>query len=201
MTLKCFHEECSLGTTTSDDGYYRLRTLVPSRCANPTITASKEGYLSNAGVLSGEQLTIPMKKLKKLNYKVLVHPYNSYAGTFGEPRELKKDEEALVSISLLNGTFDQIKTYPAEDSTIEFVEETSKYSVDLMLSRLNSQIGGYTNSNLTIKYSDIGDADTVVFHVMEYIPMPVSEEIKMKMYETLYEETKAEALKPTFEMK
>ncbi|MEM4263387.1 MAG: hypothetical protein QW666_00645 [Candidatus Woesearchaeota archaeon] len=201
ITLKCYHEECLLGTTKADDGYYRLRTRVPSRCANPAIIATKEGYLSNKGVLTGDMLTIPMKKLKKLDYKVMVYPYNSYSGTFNTPRELKKDEEALISISARNITFDQLKSYPAKTNTMELIEETTVYSIDIMLSRLNNQIGGYTNNNMTIKYSDIIDADTVVFNVMEYIPMPLSEDLKMKMYETLYAETQAEALKPTFEMK
>lgn len=201
ITLQCYYEECLLGKTTADDGYYRLRTKAPSRCSNPTITASKEGYLSNKGALTGELLTIPMKKLKAMNYKVLVHPYNSYSGTFDTPRALKKDEEAFISISAHNITFDQLKSYPAEINTLELIEETTAYSFDVMLSRLNNQIGGYTNNNATIKYLDIADADTVVFHVLEYIPMPVSEEAKMKMYEVLYEGNYTETLKPTFEMK
>lgn len=199
MTFRCLTEECVLGTTYADGGYYRLRTTVPQACINPIIVAEKEGYLPAEGVLAGDALSLPMKKLKAFDAAVVVHPYKAYSKSWGVPRyTMYKAEKAVVRVSLQGYPFDQYIEIPGNNTVVELVEGREKYSFDVILTSGDNPIGGYTARDVEIGYLDFANADTLELHVFEYVPNPISDKLKIDMYEYMFSGNYTEMLEPTF---
>ncbi len=209
LTFRCLTEECIIGETVADEGYYRLRTTVPMACINPIIVAEKDGYLPAEGTLTEDTLTISMKKIRPFDVEVVVHPYNSYAGEWNPPRyKLRSTEKVLVHFGLKGAMFDQYLELPSnETEIIELVEGKEKYNVDITLNSMKNPIGGYYARDLEIGYSDFSDADTIELHVFEYVPNPLSkeqaktpaaEQLRMDMFEFMIKGNYTEKLRPTF---
>ena len=198
ITYECFDRYCELGKTKADQGIYRLKTALPTGCENPFITAKKQGYLPETKQLTKDMLEISLKKLKTMKYEIIIHEYDSKTQTYKDTRtELKKTEQASFFISTNSTKHYQYKTYTPED-TIELVEENAIYDIEILLTRGDTLIGGYSQEKVKINYEDIKDKNTIVFHLFEYIPIPFSDADKAKTASHLYQESYASILKPTF---
>jgi len=199
FTYRCLTEECMLGESVADEGYYRLRTTVPTACINPIVVAEKEGYLSAERVLKGSELTIPMKKIRPFDVELVVHPYNSYANDWNPPRyQLRSAEKALVHVGLQGAPFDQYLEFPSNATVLELVEGKEKYNIDITLTSLDNPVGGYTARGLEIGYADFVDADTIELHVFEYVPNPTTDQLRMDMYQFMINGNYTEKLRPVF---
>ncbi len=202
---RCMTEECLMGESVADDGYYRLRTTVPTACINPIIVAEKDGYLPAEAVLKGDELTIPLKKVRPFDVQVVVHPYNSYAKEWNPPRyKLRSSEKALIHVGLKGEPFEQYLEMPSNETVLEFVEGREKYNIDITLAAMSNPIGGYLARDMEIRYSDFADADTIELHVFEYVPNPTkaqnpaAEQLRMDMYTFMVNGNYTEKLRPTF---
>jgi len=218
ITYTCLNKECLLGKTYSDgSGIIRLNSYLPEGCANPLLTAQKEGYLPAKKYVDKDYVELMMTKLKRMPYKIEVHPYDSInkrsmADVYSK---LPKTMHATVTISLRNQSFDQYKSYPAngtqfqaEGTTdlsdisdvtkdeIDFVYDDAQYDIDILLFKGNTVVGGYHRENITISYEDVASASAVTFKVFEWRPLPEGEK-QAQMFLYLYE-TKHEDLGPSF---
>ncbi len=197
VTYKCFNQECYLGKTRADEGYYRLRTLMPKGCVNPFIIASKEGYLPKTEQITGDRLDILLTGLKRMKYRVVIHPYFSTSLQFLPQEEFKENREASIRLTLKDGDYDQFKSYPSND-TIEFVDGTAKYDLDINLALNGNMIGGYKAEDLEIAYEDLVDKEEVIFHIVEYRPTPKNDQEAGAMAIFLFGESYQDTLKPEF---
>lgn len=200
MSFRCLSEECVLGDTVADSGYYRLRTTLPEACINPVIVAEKEGYLSAESVLSGSELSLPMKKIRPFDVKVVVHPYNAYAKTWSPARyQLRASEEVLIHVGLKGKTpLEQYIVVPSNDTVIELVEGKEKYDIDATLNVLDNPVGGFVANDLEIGYLDFANADTIELHVFEFVPNPTSDQLRLEMFNFMFTGNYTETLRPTF---
>jgi len=213
------NQQCILGETYNDgSGAIRLQTLLPEGCLNPKITASKPGYLPASSQITQQPLEIFLTALQKMNYTIMVHPYNSHLDLWQEDQtytKFSKNQHASLSISLRTEPFDQYKEYPAnfsataeeevERDEVEFVAGDAQYDIDILLLKGDLIVGGYHARNLTITYDELVGRNHAVFHVVEWRPTPVEEEQESKMFMFMYETGKYldnrpywKALKPEF---
>jgi hypothetical protein len=219
ITYTCMNQECLLGKTYSDGtGSIQLNTYLPEGCANPRITAQKEGYLPASRYATTDRVNLMMTRLKKLPYTISVNPYDSINKRWlGDVySRLPKTMHATVAVSLRNQSFDQYKSYPANGTQfqaqetidisdisdvakdeIEFVADDAQYDISIMLFKGDTVVGGYHAENVTISYATIASASSVVFNVFEWRPLPDTGEKQAGMFLFLYE-NKNEELTPTF---
>ncbi|MBD3361829.1 hypothetical protein GF358_03485 [Candidatus Woesearchaeota archaeon] len=199
ITYTCFDRYCELGQTQADEGIYRLRTTIPSGCGNPFITAAKKGYLTTTKQMTEDILEIPMKKLKTMNYEIIIHKYNSRTGLYEETRtELRDTENIAVVIGIPGTDHYQYKTYGVQDNKIDLIEETQEYELNILFSRQDKLVGGYSREKTKINYKDIKGKDTIIFHVFEYVPVPSTDTERAELSQYLYEGEYDTILKPTF---
>ncbi len=199
ITYKCFDQECELGQTRADGGIYRLSTYLPRSCANPCLTASAPGYLSATKQMTGDRLDILLKKLQDMDISFMVYPYHGQTTTWGQPRPLKENERVSLSVSLVNDTFDQFVGFPTTNETVQLVSDTAQYDVDAVLFLRDNQIGGYNTPALTIPYDAIAGKTTIIIPVIEYLPVAITDEQKLKMMSYIMEGEYRETIKPDFE--
>ncbi len=218
ITYRCVNQECKLGKTYSDgSGAVRLSAYLPQGCANPTIIATKEGYLQGQAIATGKDVEILLTKLQHMNYIIRVHPYREVADK-ENPAIVKESKwyptpaytrftktmHATISITLRNGALDQYKLYPANTTAakgegtyelagaemkneLDLVWGEAQYDVDILLFKGNTPVGGYHAENLTISYEEIAGKSNAVFNVIEYQPLPTTSEQQAGMFLFLYE--------------
>lgn len=198
ITYECFDRYCELGQTKADSGIYRLRTPLPTGCINPFITAEKPGYLAARKQMTEDTIQIPMQKLKTMNYEIMIHAYDSSTGTYSATRTELKDTEQLSIVLGINGTdYYQYKTYEKGD-TIDLADGTAQYEINIILSRRDSLIGGYSRDKLKITYDELAGKNTIIFHIFEYVPVPMNDKGRAELANYLYEGQYDAVLKPTF---
>lgn len=199
VTFKCFDQECDLGKTSAEGGIYRVNTYLPRGCAHPFITVSKEGYLETTKQLLTDRLDVELKKLQDMKLKFVVHPYHGPTQTWGQTRELKKDERVSLQVNVVNATFDQFVGWPTTNETVQVVQDTAYYDIDAMLYLRNNPIGGYNAETLRIPFESVAGKDTVIIHLVEYLPTSITDEQRMNMMSFLMDGTYRDALRPEFE--
>ncbi len=206
ISYDCYRFKCDLGQTKTDQGAYRLRTQLPSSCANGFIIAEKQGYLKEKQqVLDNTDIDIELKKLKTLDFEVVMNDYNSNNGNIGDDKEIKSPFTAIIDIqSWDEPSMSYFRQFPFDetntDKTIDLIEQNSKYKLDIMLFDEEDSIfiGGY-QGNWTVRYSDIYDSEKVIFHVVNYLPKPMNREAESKALNFLDENNVyKDALKPEF---
>lgn len=199
ISMQCFKYFCPLGSTKADEGIYRLRTNLPAGCTNPFIIGEKEGYLKSSKQYTGSDVMgVDMIKLDKLDYKVKVHRYNS----IGQIIESAEDpaDDMNVSIEISSNDFDQYKIYPVDSTDekinkLELVDGDATYKLNIVLMQGDEFVGGY-NGVWNAKATDIAGANEIVFHVIQYDPMPYTKEEKLKMMDYIMNGNYKEKLKP-----
>jgi hypothetical protein len=199
ITYKCFDQECDLGATAADAGVYRLSTYLPRGCTNPFITAAKDGYLAATKQMTGGRLDIDMKKLQDMNLTFVVYPYHGETKTWGTPRPLTANERVSLSVSLVNGSFDQFVGFPTANDTFQLVQSTEHYDIDAMLFLRDNQIGGYNVQTYKIPYDSIAGKTKAIIPVVQYMPAAITDEQKLKMMSYVMEGEYRERLQPQFE--
>jgi len=141
ITYRCLNQECKLGTTYSDgSGAIRLYTYLPQGCGPPQISAAKEGYLTGKQFATEDKITIPLTRLKHMNYSLIIRPYSEEVSQTNPEdaraqrwldgqsyTSLPQTIHATISISARNASLDQYLTYPA--NTTQFFAEQYNYSV------------------------------------------------------------------------
>jgi len=196
ITYECLQHRCDLGSTAADGGHYRLRTTVPGGCFNPLITANKTGYLAAHVQMTGDEINIPMQKLNSMEFEVVKHKYN--LGTLGEAESLEEDDQVIISLRLINGTYDQNLIYPIPENgttTISIVEDTASYDMDAVFITSGDYAGGYVD-RFDLTMSDVLGMQKMIIHVVEYLPTPISDQQKIEMVDYLMQGTYIEPLKP-----
>jgi hypothetical protein len=201
ITYACFDQECELGSTTAEEGMYKLTRYLPRGCANPLITATKEGYLpATKQALAGEdRIDLELKKLQDMELKFVVHPYHGQTQTWGQPRPIKETERVSLQVSMINATFDQFLGFPTTNETLQLVQDTAYYDIDALLFLRENQIGGYNAAALRIPYSAIEGKTTAVIRLVEYLPVAITDEQRVNMISYIMEGDYRDALQPTFE--
>jgi len=137
-----------------------------------------------------------------------------------------KTMHATISISLREMPYDQYKSYPAsgeafiledrgayelsdisevERDEVDFVWGDGHYDIDILLFKRDKPVGGYHAENISVTYEELAGANNVVFHVVEYRPLPEQDYQQAGMFLFLYERGKyldgqpyEKALRPTF---
>ncbi|TKJ17591.1 hypothetical protein CEE44_03595 [Candidatus Woesearchaeota archaeon B3_Woes] len=203
ISYNCFRFTCNLGTTKADQGAYRLRTQLPSSCANGFIKAEKPGYLEDQQqVLDSTDIDVDLRKLKTFRFEVVKNDYNY--GNIGDDEIIEKPYSTIIELQSYDDP-DLVfyRKYPLENnpSTIDLIEQNSKYKVDIMLFDEEDRIfiGGY-KGNWSLDYRDIADNKRIVFHVINYLPKPLNKEQESEMIKFLEEDnTYKQTLKPELE--
>jgi len=228
ITYQCVSRTCQLGATYSDgSGAIRLTSTLPEGCSNPTIRATKDGYLPGSAIARDRRVDIFLTQLKRLNYSLRIYPYTEYVDQDNPTKasrqdwideqaytSLTKGVHATITVSLSNGTFNQYKAYEPETLTeivdgipnnqLDFIYDDATYDIDILLFKQDLPVGGYHAENVTIEYEDLVTANNVVFPVVEYRPLPKEDFQQAGMFFFLYErgkknnQTYSEVLTPEF---
>jgi len=207
ISYVCFREFCELGTTQYNDGHDSLITKLPKGCANPLLTAKKEGYLdAKAQIITGQDfLEIPMKSMKKLNYTIQRHPYNSKSKKLDVGYGITEGESGVIRIEELATGNEQFLFFNASYITpgnVEFVEEGGRYNLHISFMRKGytstNVVGGYFAENISISGVDIAGKKIAVFHAFDYQPEPVTDSETIALSNYLFNGDYKQILKPTF---
>ncbi len=200
VSYNCGRKYCLLGRTSALGGEYKLRTRLPEGCNAPYIEAEKDGYLKNGAYLTEDLLSIPLKKLSRLNYEIIKHPYTSQDGVLHTEQKLlmDKNDKIMIYLHTIGEEQDQFKEYPCSECTINFMDDTAKYDIDIFLERDGKIIGGYSAKEMQIHSQVIGGKHTVVFHIYEFTPYPASRDEQFKQTEYFSNQAYAAALRPEF---
>jgi hypothetical protein len=226
ITYSCGPQACVLGKTYSDgSGAIRLQTLLPEGCANPGITGTKDGYLSDTKFALTNRVDLQLTRLKPMNITVQIVPYYEVVDAQNPMKSTQQrwlDEQttsrftqsmkATVAISSTNKNFDQYLMYPLSKDekdaglggNINLIYDTAQYDIDVILFQGDTPIGGYHAENITITYDDIATANNMILNVVEYRPKPTQPYQEAGMFIFLYERGQKDgqpywqSLKPTF---
>jgi len=217
LTYQCMYYYCNLGQTGIADGTYKFKGSVPSICANPTITAQKQGFLSSTAILKGHNLTMHLEKLHPLELSMYKLIYNSKdpreeQKRYSERKGFDEGEYAVVYLSLINSSidYDQYLEYPlikisgsnineTKLKTLYALESGAKYDLDIILIRGNKTVGGYKFTNLSIQYKDIKGKTKIKLPVIEYRPTPISDKEEMDMMAFVFGESYKGYFKPEYD--
>lgn len=226
ITYSCGPQACVLGKTYSDgSGAIRLKTFLPEGCANPGITGTKDGYLSDTKFALTNRVDLLLTRLKPMNISVQIHPYYEVVNQQNPMQATQQrwlDEQttsrftqsmkATISISATNKNYDQYLMYPLSKDeqnaglggNINLIYDTAQYDIDVILFQGDTPIGGYHAENITINYEDIAYANNMILNVAEYRPKPTQPHQEAGMFIFLYERGEKDgqpywkALRPTF---
>lgn len=198
----CGPKLCPLGKTKSREGSYSLKTSLPEGCGNPTIRASKEGYLpTQKTLLNGQKsLDLEITKLKTFNLDVIKYEYDKYDKKLINPSRLNKNEELFIYVySPDNKDFSQYIIYP-EQLTLDLIGKDSTYNFEVYLKRkgLGTLLGGKILENVKINYEEFADKNTIVLKTLQMTPLPTSDEEQALMYEVISNEEFKNELRPEF---
>jgi hypothetical protein len=190
LTYDCYRFKCLLGQTKADEGSYRLRTKLPSSCGHGVIIAEKQGYLkSREQVLDTTDIDVQMKKLKKMDFEVVMNNYNSVNNEITGEQLVKDPFKVFINLqSIDEPSLSFSGKYPvdddAPDKTITLIEQNSKYKLQIMLvDEADSFIIGGYNGNWTVNYEDIASSSKIKFHVANYLPKPMNTDAEQKAAE------------------
>ncbi|MBD3310400.1 hypothetical protein GF351_04230 [Candidatus Woesearchaeota archaeon] len=186
ISYDCYKFICRLGSTTAEEGAYKLKTQLPESCSHGYLLAEKQGYLSaRQQVLEEKQIFIPIQKLKEMDFEVLRRKYFGRDPPHLASEDLPLDDQTSVMMIIYNydeDSYYNFREFPvAEDATedlskVELIEDTTKYELNLMLLDEDGLIlGGYVG-NWSVSWQEVADSGKVTFRVVEYIPTPVTEE-------------------------
>jgi hypothetical protein len=176
ITYDCYKFNCYLGQTSAIDGRYRLKTQLPSSCANGFIIGKKDGYLNaKEQVLDSKDIDVDIKKLKTVDFEVRMSNYNAPTDDVQSDEIVKAPFRAIIDIqSIDEPSLSFFREYPLEDEkerTIDLIQQNSRYKIEIILFDEEDEIiiGGYKN-NVTFSYNEIADGDKIIFKTA--IPLP-----------------------------
>ncbi|MBI4150977.1 hypothetical protein HY492_02520 [Candidatus Woesearchaeota archaeon] len=192
----CVNQECVLGTTAADSGFYRLRARMPEGCINPEITVEKDGYLPVSKTANTDTLEFVMPKLREMKIQIMKVPYDAENERYLLPRPLGKNDQVTVQLSLVNGTYDQYVTFPAANNTLNVIEGTGLYELNAILTQFDTLVGGYSNPEYRIMGRELSATDTLTLYVMEVSPIKKDRDYQISVGTFLNEGDYRESWKP-----
>ncbi|PIN74726.1 hypothetical protein COV18_05900 [Candidatus Woesearchaeota archaeon CG10_big_fil_rev_8_21_14_0_10_37_12] len=213
ISYSCFNQYCTLGQTRADSaGIIRLQTYLPQGCGNPVIHAEKEGYIPAQIHATEENVELTLTQLKKMNYTIMVHPYNPVTNTWLDSQittiSPTRDPTRKASIAVIVNTADYEQYYeypsPQNNTQADFVYGDARYDLDIILLKGENPIGGYHAENISITYEEVAGMNNAIFHVIEWQGALDRNFDPVNMFEFIYEtgmhrgKQYAEVLKPTF---
>lgn len=203
LTYVCVSHYCDLGRTESMDGTFKYKGPVPSSCTNAVIKADKPGYLQSEAILTGDELTMHIDKLRSLDMEFRKKIYTKDVGLSQGYSDLEDDEEVVLYLNYQGKGHEQFITYPFRNLTdeftkINFIEAGSSYSMNAMLLDGNETIGGYMNENLTVSYDRIAGKDKIIITLVEYKPEPTTDEELGEMLTYIYSGDYLPSTEPQF---
>lgn len=190
FTLSCITRQCDIGSSVADGGIYRLRTLLPAGCANPTIVAHKDGYIDARGQVIGTSLELTLRRLISTPIVILKHPYDLTNGGLGDAVPLQAGENVSIRIAPVNSSEEWFVNYPVND-TLPLIEGRGSYDIDVLLSRQGELTGGYVASGVRLE-----SGGTLELHVLEGRPIDFTDEHRNKLAGVLYGTTYQTRLAP-----
>ena len=140
------------------------------------VKGNKEGYDESSTFIQTENekaFTLPMTPVKIItNYSVVKHSSSTLV-----QKDLAQDEKATIIIKK-----DELSSYGGypenEKLPIKlFAKDNFEYDLEVYLVRNEDVIGGY-KGKWNIAWSQLKDADEIIFHVIEQEPMPEDENQK-----------------------
>jgi len=226
ITYSCGPQACVLGKTYSDgSGAIRLQTYLPEGCANPGITGTKEGYLSDTKFALTNKVDLQLTRLKPMNITVQINPYYEVVDNQNPMKATQQrwlDEQittrftktmkATIAITAVGKNYDQYLMYPLSQDekdaglggNINLIYDTAQYDIDVIIFQGETPIGGYHAENITITYDEIAATNNMIINAVEYRPKPTQPHQEAGMFIFLYERGEKDgqpywqALKPTF---
>jgi hypothetical protein len=184
ISYDCIRFSCDLGSTTVDEGSYRLRTRLPTSCSHGFLVAKKKGYLeASTQVLDSTDIDIHLKKLKSFNFAIVQNKYNSITNEFGQDEIIQDPLYAVIDIqSIDDPSLSFYYKYPLnkiqdKQEQILLIEQHSKYKIDILLfdEADNTFIGGYQGT-VQFDYNDIANNNNILFHVANYLPKAMNKD-------------------------
>lgn len=204
LTYTCMQYYCDLGKTQAIEGTYKYKGTIPSYCANPTITASRDGYLETSVQMTEDFLTIQMESLYKVNVTFLKYLYLESTDELRDMPELvdfDSGETVVMYITLVNDShsYDQYVAVPLNGSGFmeaELIERGAHYAISALLEKDGDVIGGYMLDDISISYNDLAGTSELVIPLIEYRPVPLNDEEMGKMMQYIYAGPYTETLQP-----
>ncbi len=156
--------------------------------------------------MTGENLVIEMEKLARMNATFNKRIYLNSTGEIKdevEPIDLDDNESVVLYMTLMNSTKElyQYIAYPLNGSPftyLDFLESDQIYSINAILRRGDTVIGGYINDEFKVSPSDLSDKKEITIPLIEYRPEPVNEEQEGMMMVYIYNGDYINSLKPKF---
>ncbi len=181
ISYQCVEARCHIGTTGYDArGVSRHLGASPGlearfpECSNGLIVAEKEGYHTAIEHMTidegahGSQVTVDMYGIKPFDYRVRV--IENHGGLIKD-RDLRDDEEVIISIKNKEKRFEETAAYPIPDdgnedywSEFDLLMGNFEYELDITLTWRNSLSGG-TKLNWSTDVSDLINNEEIVFYV------------------------------------
>jgi len=197
---------CPLGKTRSDGQVYRLRAKLPTFCTPGALEAEGAGYITAEQDVANTQTMTVMLTLKH-PFTFTVMKKELTGETFGAPKQLDEDEEALLSLTTdAFPDFVQYKKLPLdtevevsqEDYQLDLAEGEVTYHLDLLVvDKENNLLGGY-RGNWTPALSEMEGHGRVTLYAMEKRPSAEDEAEQAQLFLQFGDPKLQEQLIPTF---
>lgn len=206
ISYDCFKFRCGLGKTSAIEGAYKIKARLPDSCSNGYIVAEKEGYLtSKKQLLEGPDFDIEIKRVKQIEFEIVMNDLNSNNNQIKEGKLVKDPYIATLEFqSYDDSSLIFLKRFPSDtENKINLILQNSNYKVDISLFDIedNVLIGGY-QADVSFKYSDIANADKIIFHALSYKPKPMNKEAEQKVWQYLEDNSNYKSrLKPELKAK
>jgi len=181
ITFICGRFQCDMGETefVSDGAAAALQKRFPY-CTLGLIKAKKEGYTDAAMFVQTdkpknyEMYMMPLKLID--NFDVIMHPYNIDSGVVGPGKQLNAEDKASIMLDEKNGRIQSFALYPGdEDFPLKLLaDEDYEYNLQIFLVNGENMVGGYLG-NWDVSWSDLSDAQSIIFHVVAPYPEPSDE--------------------------
>lgn len=188
VSFDCLGFVCYLGQTKADSGINRLRTTVPSGCANAKLIVKKEDYVDGTGFAPQRGSTnVPIIPLKKFGYNI-----TKVLSLNLDQEGLAPDEVVLINLKNKEYNYDENVVYPditgGNLSQLYLIYDDITYDVEIYLSKGDKFTGGWTGTWKTTA-SDLVESNFIYFKVYQKIPYPSTEEEIVNMLDEVNTES------------
>ncbi|MBW2965222.1 hypothetical protein KY363_07230, partial [Candidatus Woesearchaeota archaeon] len=189
LTFRCMTEECSLGSTRTNNRHLQWTGKFPAGCMNPLIVANKSGYLTAEKQFDGsDPFYIDMYPTQEVKFDIKRHLETAP----GVARFLDPDMYAIIQLDVVDPqiimptVFDVFGGDEIFNRTNRFELDDATYSVNIMLIKKVGKdedmlVGGWIG-NWTVSMNDMLDAEKIVFHVPQKFPTPKTESEVVNVY-------------------
>jgi len=191
LSFRCIKQECSLGSTKTNNQHLQWSGKFPEGCLGPIIVANRSGYLLTEKQHDGfEPFYIDMYPTQAVKFEVKRHTESEP----GSARMLDPDMYAIIQVENFNPPLSIFNVFGQNDifkgsETFDLLRADATYKLNVMLMKKISKdedrlVGGWSG-NWTVSMTDMLDARKVVFHVPQKYPTPKTDEELVAVYEMM----------------